>query len=297
MVNPAGWDAIKLVLDHIGHLAGLPGFVDSDEHVKRYWLYIIFNQGADPSSVIEHLAKNGDHKYLVFHGILEAGHVWFNFLRTGLELLWELGAGSLATHHGFRVGNASDYLESGKNIHKTELFLMRCVAPALYKAALAQFHSEYENTFDKLTSEDFFKWLGDHQGDESFKNVAFLLMVVFPALYSVQAGQRNNDMPLYLYGCKVFAPFLFMMGKHHYGPSVLREWAMLGRSTKEVLLERYESFSPEGTFVSHPFLCSYHCKLTRLLQVNLSVLDSRKLTEKSRKHVSETQRCSGALLP
>jgi hypothetical protein len=163
-----------------------------------------------------------------------------------LEIIWNCGGDKFAEDFGFKAQTSKAYLESGGNIHKTIQFVMDVVWPALNNAAIRQYHSENPDC-DLDRGDLFVEWLKNtSHGDATFQSHAFLLTHVLPALYCVITGQRINNMTMYLAGCKTLCRFIFVLGKYNYGPAMLNEWLVLWRSTKEVLRQRFENFSPLG---------------------------------------------------
>lgn len=193
---------------------------------------------------MDKLAKQ-DKKWLRFHLVPDAGHTYFALMRLVLELLWVYGAGKFAQDFGFSKEASAGYLESGKNTHKTLQFI-DCVAEALLRAAFQQFTLDRPEVLADQFALSFRLWLDDDQGDESFKSFRYLILNILPALRLVLKGQRTNTISMFMAGCKVLLPFLFMTGKVVYGRGVIDELMDLYRMDKELLEMRILNFSPLG---------------------------------------------------
>ena len=175
--------------------------------------------------------------------------MYFNIMRLVSELVWDLGASAFAGCFSFYTDAAKDFLKGGDNIHKTIMWLLDVLWPAFYQACIREYIRYCISSGTNLatiTFETFNVWLDRNEEDETFKSHVMLLRLVFPSLYSILAGLRNNNMVMYLSGCKNLSRYAFMLGKFNYGPAMLNEWSILFRCTEEVLDQRMKIFSPRG---------------------------------------------------
>lgn len=248
MVNPNTQPALKSILEKVGAWADVVGFGEPGSKdtpsVPTRWVCVGFDRGANPKITMDKLAQQ-DEKWHRFHLVPDAGHTFFALMRLVLELLWVFGAGKFAQDFGFSKEASAGYLESGKNTHKTLQFI-DCVAEALHRACFQQFALDRPNVSDEIFDAEFRQWLDDDEGDESFQSFRFVIENILPALRLVLKGQRTNAISMFMAGCKLLLPFLFMTGKVVYGRGVIDELRDLYRMDKELLEMRIVNFSPLG---------------------------------------------------
>lgn len=209
--------------------------------VHRRWFSLGFDRGADPRKMINESQSSTRALFERIQLIPDPGHTYFAMLRLVLELLYALGLGVFASSFGFEKPGSQDYLESGRNVHKTIQFLY-CFMEAFTLAAIRQWKDECEVGPDI----QFDDWLNDHQDCKTFQSNACLLKKIFPAIRCVIRAQRLNNLPMFMAGCKVLINLSFMMGKHMYGNGLLDEWDEMYKLPFAVLKQRLENFSPLG---------------------------------------------------
>ncbi len=220
----------------------LMGKTDPAALPYRRWLSIGFDRGADPRQMIKESQRGTKELLGRIHLIPDPGHTYFAMLRLVLELLYALGVGIFASSFGFEKPGSQDYLESGRNIHKTIQFLY-CFMEAFTLAAIRQWKNECGSDGSAVS---FDAWLDDHKNCVTFKSNAFLLRKIFPAIRCIIRSQRINNMSMFMAGCKVLINLSFMLGKHMYGNGLLDEWSEIYKLPLPVLKQRLENFSPLG---------------------------------------------------
>jgi hypothetical protein len=253
--NPNSRENIRYVIEEIGKLAKVRGFVPPHE-VVREWLYVGSNGGAlpwdvffqdvdrDAPGVAEQVVKP---HFLRMFFRMDLGHEDAVYVRMLCTLSWALGGKHLAHLHGFSSEGGRKLLQKGSDLHKAYDWMMRVQRPAMLRGFVREY---YQSSPGDKDVDGFLVWLRSHPEDETFTALAkFWVLDIVPAYATFHNGMRENNYTAYAAGRKALLPLLFARNNRNYGRYALRDIGINDfRVTPEVRaeIELFLTYKGEG---------------------------------------------------
>jgi hypothetical protein len=232
--NPNTEDRITRVLDAIGKMAKLRGFVPEEE-VKREWVNVTADLGA--IMVMFKRIENEDKReekssnYENFRFVFPTGHEAMSCMKAILKLMMEMGYEHLGPGYGFWSPKQTVILFAGYDFRICTDFILEVYRPIMTDKLISAWWKTQPE--DKYDAKALLAWVKEQSSTNvNFKCHALLLLELVNGYANLQKGARMNIFAQHAAGRKAILPIMGSLNHLDYFKAMLKD------------IERYQFLCP-----------------------------------------------------
>ena len=236
-LNPNSSSHIGFIYDHILQMGKVKGHVPDDQALRSF-ICCASDEGA--------CVRKELNKRIGLVQIIGTGHEMLNTTKPILRYCaTALDMGCVYEILDRKKDGQKQYLFSGKDLHKSDAFLLKVLLTSWWKAICFMAKDSWDKKCTDLPTAVLL-WLSQ-TGNATLRAHAPFFKEILPAYSLMRASVRTSKLRTYLSARKKLQPLLFCSGSNKYGPHLMYDTAGIEHCWPEAVVKFLEdNFSIQG---------------------------------------------------